>query len=697
MSSDPRARKATARQAVASSAGGAAPVAIRGPLPDTPAWAGTETHTGMQSWSAPDAPPSAVGGMTVIREIGRGGMGWVLEVEDPKLRRRVAVKLMLPGMAADPVCRARFLREARAQAAVEHENVAIIHAVHDEADPPYILMPLLKGRSLSERLTAAGGPLPVADVMRIGSQMASGLAAAHASGLIHRDVKPSNVWLEGEKGRVKLLDFGLARSTSGADTAGLTRPGDMIGTPAYMAPEQAHGQPIDHRADLFSLGCVMYEMATGRRPFTGDSLGAVIISLISVTPPPARSVNPALPSALSHLIHQLLEKSPDRRTPDTAAGVVARLKQIATELAVKSAAGRQPAPKVEASRSAWRVPVPAAPAPNPWRWVGYSATAAAAVGVFAGLVALGVAVGRSGPPVTQAPAPPMEDRTPPAPPPAEERKPEPVKEPAKEPEKVPAPVAPQPVIAPAPQPPKADDTPPKGWPFTQAQAEDEQLKWADKLNLGVREDIPLGDGVTLVLRLIPPGEYLAGGGEDKGQPGKKVVIRQPFYAGKFEVTRRQYEQVMGGDGVKGADGQLPAAGVTWEKAHRFCQAVSGKAAGKWAVRLPTEAEWEWMARAGTATRYHTGDGLSKEVGLYDADSPRAVGGGLANAFGLHDVHGNVWEWCHDPAGEAGNDRPARGGSWNGGVQNCKSSARWVQPADAVKATVGFRVVADPVK
>jgi hypothetical protein len=284
---------------------------------------------------------------------------------------------------------------------------------------------------------------------------------------------------------------------------------------------------------------------------------------------------------------------------------------------------------------------------------------------------------------SQPPAPAVEERTPPAPSPVVEPKPEP-KEPVVEK-----------VVAPPPPPkPEVDLTPAKGWPFTPAHAEDEQLKWADKLNLGVREDIKLGDKVTLTLRLIPPGEYDTAGGDNPAQPGKKVVIRQPFYAGKFEVTREQYEEVMGGHGLTEAERLLPVAGVSWEKAHRFCQVVSGKTAGKWTVRLPTEAEWEWMARAGTATRFHTGDTLPPTDGHYDAESARAVGGGRANAFGLHDVHGNVWEWCQDKAGD---DRTARGGSWNGVAQNCRSASRRTEPADVGHATIGFRVVAEPVK
>ena len=171
-------------------------------------------------------------------------------------------------------------------------------------------MEYLEGEPLDARI-AWEGRLPVAEVLRIGGEIALGLAAAHAKGLIHRDVKPANIWLEGKDRHVKILDFGLAR----AMTAGgqLTQSGSIMGTPAYMAPEQAAGRPVDGRVDLFSLGCVLYEMSTGERPFKGDDAMAVISALALHTPPTPRSLNGNVPAGLSDLINRLLEKEPGRR------------------------------------------------------------------------------------------------------------------------------------------------------------------------------------------------------------------------------------------------------------------------------------------------------------------------------------------------------------------------------------------------
>ncbi len=315
----------------------------------TPARSGDTSADTPASTADDPAPPAAVGGMRVVRELGRGGMGWVLEAEDPALHRRVAVKVMLPGVAASPVARGRFVREARAQAAVEHEHVAVIHAVGEDAGAPYLVMPLLKGESLATRLARENGrPLPVPEVLRIGQQVAEGLAAAHAVGLMHRDVKPGNVWLAGEQGTVKVLDFGLARAVDVPDDGKLSHSGAVLGTPAYMAPEQAAGDPVDHRADLFSLGCVLYELTTGSKPFAGGSIMAILHALATATPKPVRELNPTVPVPLADLISRLLTKNPAERTPRTAAEVAAALRAI--EAAGATTATPQPPPPKPARR-----------------------------------------------------------------------------------------------------------------------------------------------------------------------------------------------------------------------------------------------------------------------------------------------------------------------------------------------------------
>ena len=183
---------------------------------------------------------------------------------------------MLPAMAATASARERFLREARTAAAIEHDHVVTIYQVGEDRGVPYLAMQLLKGESLDDRLKRQS-KLPVAEVLRIGREIAQGLAAAHERGLIHRDIKPANLWLEGEHGRIKILDFGLARAAQ--DSVHLTQSGLIVGTPSFMAPEQSRATGVDHRADLFSLGCVLYRCCTGRLPFKGTDTISILASL----------------------------------------------------------------------------------------------------------------------------------------------------------------------------------------------------------------------------------------------------------------------------------------------------------------------------------------------------------------------------------------------------------------------------------
>lgn len=291
------------------------------------------------------APPEApgeigrLGPYSVLRVLGTGGMGVVFQAEDPKLKRRVALKAMQPVLAVSETARKRFLREAQAAAAIEHDHIVPILHVGEDRGVPFIAMPLLKGESLAARLKR-GQALSVAEVLRVGRDVGRGLAAAHAAGLIHRDIKPANLWLEGDEGRVKILDFGLARAA--ADRSSLTQSGAIVGTPAYMSPEQAAGQPVDERCDLFSLGCVLYHMCTGRPPFKGPDAVATLVAVAMHHPPPPSELRPGLPDALSDLVMQLLAKKPDDR-PRSAKGVVDMLQEIEDRPVRGSATADRPA------------------------------------------------------------------------------------------------------------------------------------------------------------------------------------------------------------------------------------------------------------------------------------------------------------------------------------------------------------------
>jgi serine/threonine protein kinase/outer membrane protein assembly factor BamB len=252
-----------------------------------------------------------LGTFSVIRLVGRGGMGVVLHAYDPCLTRDVAIKVIDPKLAHNEVARQRFCREARAAAAVTHDNLVAVHQVDEDefSGLPYLVMQLVQGESLEQRLKRSGKLTPV-EVARMGMQAAAGLAAAHAGGLIHRDIKPANILLEAPVDRVKLTDFGLARA---AEDVKLTRTGFVAGSPLYMAPEQARGDEVDHRADLFSLGSVLYEAAAGTPAFDGKTPLAVLRRVADETPVALHRVNADIPEWLSDIVNRLLAKNPADR------------------------------------------------------------------------------------------------------------------------------------------------------------------------------------------------------------------------------------------------------------------------------------------------------------------------------------------------------------------------------------------------
>jgi serine/threonine-protein kinase len=247
----------------------------------------------------------------ILGIIGHGGMGVVLKSHDRQLNRHVAIKVLAPHYATSASARQRFAREAQAAAAVVHPNVLAIHAVCGNSRLPYLVMPYVVGQSLQQRIDRQG-PLDVKDVLRIGMQTAEGLAAAHAQGLVHRDVKPANILLEHGVQRVLLTDFGLARAI---DDASMTRSGVIAGTPQYMSPEQARGEPVDFRTDLFSLGSVLYALCAGRPPFRAETTMGVLRRICDVPPRSLQEVNPDVPAWLASIVHRLLAQAPQDRFP----------------------------------------------------------------------------------------------------------------------------------------------------------------------------------------------------------------------------------------------------------------------------------------------------------------------------------------------------------------------------------------------
>jgi eukaryotic-like serine/threonine-protein kinase len=287
----------------------------------------------------------------IVQYLGGGGMGVVYRAVDRRLGREVAIKLLPQSLTADATALARFDREARLASSLSHPNICTVHDVGTYESQPFIVMELCQGRTLAQILQ--DGPLPLERVIDVGVQVAEALEAAHHRGIAHRDIKPGNLFIAPD-GQVKVLDFGLAKlsdehpaapadlddsAPTAVQTTELTRPGFRVGTVAYMSPEQARGQSVDGRTDLFSLGAVLYEAATGVRAFPGENFAVVITSLLNLEPIPPRMINPGVPPGLEQLLHRALSKDRDQRYPG-AADMLADLHRLQRSLGGRPAEHR---------------------------------------------------------------------------------------------------------------------------------------------------------------------------------------------------------------------------------------------------------------------------------------------------------------------------------------------------------------------
>lgn len=265
-----------------------------------------------------DVMPEYFGRYQVVKLLGKGGMAMVYQARDPRLDRDVAVKVILPDQQKDVSFLRRFEREARVLAQLTHPNIVPITDYGEQDGLPYLVMPYLPGGSLKESLAGLTNPTPAAEAARILAPIARALHAAHQEGIIHRDIKPSNMLLT-RTGEVMLTDFGIARLLQGDVPSDLTASGTSLGTPDYMSPEQVQGHPVGARSDIYSLGAVLYEMITARKPFEADTPLSMALKRVTETLPPPRTYLPDLPEEVEQVITRALEKAPEDRYPDMAA------------------------------------------------------------------------------------------------------------------------------------------------------------------------------------------------------------------------------------------------------------------------------------------------------------------------------------------------------------------------------------------
>ncbi len=697
--------------------------------------------------SPPEQPDELgrLGEYRVLQLLGVGGMGIVFRAEDPRLKRQVALKVMKPSLASGEAAKNRFIREAQFNAAIEHDNIVHIYQVGEDRGVPFIAMQYLRGESLKTRIDREH-KLAQPEVARIGKEIAAGLAAAHEQGLIHRDIKPDNIWIEEKTQRAKILDFGLVRAAT--EDTGLTLAGMVVGTPQYMAPEQALGQLVDHRCDLFSLGTVLYQLATGKYAFKGANLTATLMAVVHQDPLPIENVAPKIEPALAVLITKLLSKDRNDR-PQTALEVSRELAEIEQKMQLPTTVEHvAPPPPIELSSS------PTATASPPYRKPPRTRSFLAAAGGAAALLLLGVIIititNKDGT-QTKIRVPEGTETDVQAAAGSTVTITQDLDRPASN--KVSTKLgwhdwpanAPTPAIA----------------PFTASQAKQHQEAWAKYLNVPAE----YANSIGMKFQLIPPGEFLMGSSQEQIDealeeisvddqhwqecitsegPQHSVILTQPFYLGVNEVTQGNFEKVMevnpsyhaasgmGNETVAGIQtSDYPVETVTWSDAAEFSTRLSKMEelkpfyfqAGETLTplegtgyRLPTEAEWEFACRAGTTTKFWIGDDKVELqlAGWHTENSgyrTHATGELKANPFGLYDMHGNVWEWVQDgwepnkyrdiselPAINpgfpliAGSHHIMRGGNWYNSESLCRSSVRNRNAGDPTycEDNLGFR-------
>ena len=680
-----------------------------------------------------------IGPYTILDHIGAGGMGRVYKAVHRQLRRTVALKVLPRSRRMDRRARARFMREARASAQLEHPNIVTTYDVGQEGEITYLALQYIEGQSLYQVIRQQGrlAPSLAADITY---QVALALQHAHERGVVHRDIKPSNI-LVTDRGMAKVLDMGLARLTrpeGDADGTGtLTSEGVVMGTLDYMAPEQASDtRTADVRSDIYSLGCTLYHMLTGRVPFPGGGPTEKLCRHALEAPEDPTKIVPDLPPELARVVARMITKLVDDRYQTPAEVASALLPWVGPDSAAPAsgAIAASVSPTVTAEMGSTfetqvtgrgagvdkETPPPGVYTLGPW-WQRVPAWAwgtGAGVGV---MLVLGVLFWPRATP--HVPERPKAEKVPaPSSGTATAKQTRPAAIAPAQPEHNAHPAQSRPAKPPPPR------RPGHAWSgMTGAEAKAVQAEGARLA--GVLVTTPNSIGMKLVY--IPPGWFMMGSGRSpeeterlcnircdhkilmREHPQHRVAITKGFYIGAHEVTQGQYEKVMGtnpSNFKKGPD--YPVEKVNWGDAQGFCEKLSGMEDRTY--RLPTEGEWEYACRAGTTTLFAFGDSLSvDEANCRGRKSTTLVGRFQPNAWGLHDMHGNVQEWCQDwhtgdyyvrspesdppgpPDPEGHGMRVTRGGWWSIHPFSCRSACRSRQSPSIRADTYGFRVVCVP--
>jgi formylglycine-generating enzyme required for sulfatase activity len=690
-----------------------------------------------------------VPGHEILGVLGRGGMGIVYRARQVALDRLVALKMILQADHAGTEERDRFRTEAEAVARLQHPNIVQIHEVGEHAGLPYYSLEYCAGGSLAQKLD--GTPLPPSQAAQLVQTLAHAMHAAHTQHIVHRDLKPANVLLT-QDGTAKVADFGLARRL---DRRGATRTGAVMGTPSYIAPEQAQGKKgVGPATDVYALGAILYELLTGRPPFKSATDLDTMLQVISQEPVSVRRLQPKVPRDLETICHQCLHKDPKKRYA-SAAALAEDLRRFA---AGEPVAARPLGGVARAVKWARRRPAAAAlialsvlalagvvAGALTIAWQGQQLAQRTeqqldvlvslserdlqagrfdeAIGSLSAALALRPTDARAGGFLRQAKvgqllAIALANDSPDN---AEvalqaldrllELNPE-----HAEARVLKAKIAGYEYLL--------DSTGPAG--ISAAQVRRTQEVWARRLGREVEEEVEIAAGVKMTFVLVPPGKFRMGSPlneVDRFSDEKlhEVKLTEPFYLGKTELTQAQYEALIGTNlsQFKGPD--RPVETVSWEEARAYAEKLTKKRDDGHVYRLPTEAEWEYACRGGRSSSqaFGVGDGrtLSSAEANFNGDSPYGgaekgkylkstcrVGSYRANALGLHDMHGNVYEWCADcyavyPAGPVTDpSRPAdgslrllRGGSWFHFAGNCRAANRRGYKPGLRLNNLGFRL------